>query len=81
MSECLAGARRSADQSALGFGAKDFQLALEFKRAYVPKAADYSVWGMLNAPATGEAMRELILDGWGPARRPRAIRARALAAA
>ena len=23
----------------------------------------HSVWGMLNAPATGEAMSELILDG------------------
>ena len=23
----------------------------------------YSVWGILNAPATGEAMSELILDG------------------
>ncbi len=29
--------------------------------AYV--AAGHSVWGMLNAPATGEAMAELILDG------------------
>src|SRR5690349_856960 len=29
--------------------------------AYV--ATGYSVWGMLNAPATGEAMSELILDG------------------
>jgi glycine/D-amino acid oxidase-like deaminating enzyme len=45
--------------------------------AYV--ATGHSVWGMLNAPATGEAMSELILDG--AARRPRAIRARALAAA
>jgi len=26
-------------------------------------AAGHSVWGMLNAPATGEAMSELILDG------------------
>jgi glycine/D-amino acid oxidase-like deaminating enzyme len=33
--------------------------------AYV--ATGHSVWGMLNAPATGEAMAELILDG-GPAR-------------
>jgi glycine/D-amino acid oxidase-like deaminating enzyme len=45
--------------------------------AYV--ATGHSVWGMLNAPATGEAMSELILDG--AARRPSAIRARALAAA
>lgn len=30
-------------------------------RAYV--ATGHSVWGMLNAPATGEAMAELILDG------------------
>src|SRR5262249_3665132 len=29
--------------------------------AYV--ATGHSVWGMLNAPATGEAMGELILDG------------------
>jgi glycine/D-amino acid oxidase-like deaminating enzyme len=29
--------------------------------AYV--ATGHSVWGMLNAPATGEAMAELILDG------------------
>jgi len=29
--------------------------------AYV--ATGHSVWGMLNAPATGEAMAGLILDG------------------
>jgi glycine/D-amino acid oxidase-like deaminating enzyme len=29
--------------------------------AYV--AAGHSVWGILNAPVTGEAMSELILDG------------------
>jgi glycine/D-amino acid oxidase-like deaminating enzyme len=29
--------------------------------AYV--ATGHSVWGMLNAPATGEAMSELIMDG------------------
>ena len=29
--------------------------------AYV--ATGHSIWGMLNAPATGEAMAELILDG------------------
>ena len=29
--------------------------------AYI--ATGHSVWGMLNAPATGEAMAELILDG------------------
>jgi glycine/D-amino acid oxidase-like deaminating enzyme len=29
--------------------------------AYV--ATGHSVWGMLNAPATGEAMAELIADG------------------
>ena len=29
--------------------------------AYV--ATGHSVWGMLNAPATGEAMAELIVDG------------------
>ena len=26
-------------------------------------ATGHSVWGMLNAPATGEAMAELLLDG------------------
>ena len=26
-------------------------------------ATGHSVWGILNAPATGEAMAELILDG------------------
>ncbi len=26
-------------------------------------ATGHSVWGMLNAPATGEAMAELIQDG------------------
>ena len=31
------------------------------KGAYV--ATGHSVWGMLNAPATGEAMADLILDG------------------
>jgi len=30
-------------------------------RAYV--ATGHSVWGILNAPATGEAMSELIMDG------------------
>ena len=29
--------------------------------AYV--ATGHSVWGMLNGPATGEALAELILDG------------------
>jgi glycine/D-amino acid oxidase-like deaminating enzyme len=29
--------------------------------AYV--ATGHSVWGILNAPATGEAMAELVLDG------------------
>jgi glycine/D-amino acid oxidase-like deaminating enzyme len=29
--------------------------------AYV--ATGHSVWGMLNAPATGEAIAELIVDG------------------
>ncbi|MGI4801118.1 MAG: NAD(P)/FAD-dependent oxidoreductase, partial [Janthinobacterium lividum] len=29
--------------------------------AYI--ATGHSVWGILNAPATGEAMAELILDG------------------
>jgi glycine/D-amino acid oxidase-like deaminating enzyme len=31
------------------------------ENAYV--ATGHSVWGILNAPATGEAMAELILDG------------------
>ncbi len=26
-------------------------------------ATGHSVWGILNAPATGEAMAELVLDG------------------
>ncbi len=51
--------------------------------AYV--ATGHSVWGILNAPATGEAMAELILDGaartvdlapFDPARLPPALRAR-----
>jgi len=33
----------------------------EARGAYV--ATGHSVWGILNAPATGEAMAELILDG------------------
>ena len=33
----------------------------DIEGAYV--ATGHSVWGMLNAPATGEAMSELILDG------------------
>ena len=32
--------------------------------AYV--ATGHSVWGILNAPATGEAMAKLILDGKAP---------------
>jgi glycine/D-amino acid oxidase-like deaminating enzyme len=28
-------------------------------------ATGHSVWGMLNAPATGEAMAELVVDGGG----------------
>jgi glycine/D-amino acid oxidase-like deaminating enzyme len=43
-------------------------------------AAGHSVWGILNAPAIGEAMSELVLDG-AAARRCRAFRAGALAAA
>ena len=31
------------------------------ERAYV--ATGHSVWGVLNAPATGEAMADLIIDG------------------
>jgi len=41
--------------------------------AYV--ATGHNVWGMLNAPATGEAMAELILDGAAPPRRSGAVRA------
>jgi glycine/D-amino acid oxidase-like deaminating enzyme len=33
----------------------------DFDGAYV--ATGHSVWGILNAPATGEAMAELIADG------------------
>ena len=40
--------------------------------AYV--ATGHSVWGILNAPATGEAMAELILDGAARTRRPGALR-------
>jgi glycine/D-amino acid oxidase-like deaminating enzyme len=56
--------------------------------AYV--ATGHSVWGMLNAPATGEAMSELILDGaarrvdlapFAPARLPALDPARVRAAA
>ena len=36
-------------------------------------ATGHSVWGILNAPATGEAMAELVLDGTGPHGRPVAI--------
>ena len=46
--------------------------------AYV--ATGHSVWGMLNAPATGEAMAELILDGQARPRRSGALRARPPAA-
>ena len=67
MSEDLASARRGADQSVAGV-----LPACHRRRpligavpgvdgAYV--ATGHSVWGMLNAPATGEAMSELILDG------------------
>ncbi len=42
--------------------------------AYV--ATGHSVWGILNAPATGEAMAELIVDGSGAHRRPFALRSR-----
>ena len=86
MSEYLAGARRGADQSAAGVLPAGHRNGLPFigavpgvDGAYV--ATGHSVWGMLNAPATAEAMSELILDGRGAARRPCAIRARALAAA
>ena len=46
------------------------------KGAYV--ATGHSVWGILNAPATGEAMAELIIDGSRAHRRPVALRSRAL---
>ena len=51
--------------------------------AYV--ATGHSVWGILNAPATGETMAELIVDGaartvdlapYDPARMPPAARVR-----
>ena len=45
--------------------------------AYV--ATGHSVWGILNAPASGEAMAELILEGSDGARRPATVRSRALA--
>src|SRR4029434_5572729 len=84
ISPALASPRLRADQSA----AACFRPVTEdglpligavpgIEGAYV--ATGHSVWGMLNAPATGEAMSELILDG--AARRPSAIRALARAAA
>ena len=50
----------------------------DVKGAYV--ATGHSVWGILNAPATGEAMAELILDGSGEHPRPRRLRPRPNAA-
>ena len=46
------------------------------KGAYV--ATGHSVWGILNAPATGEAMAELIVEGEGTHGRPVAFRHRAV---
>ena len=43
--------------------------------AYV--ATGHSVWGILNAPATGEAVAELILDGATRGRRSLVLRSRA----
>ena len=40
--------------------------------AYV--ATGHSVWGILNAPASGEAMAELIVEGATEARRPAPVR-------
>jgi hypothetical protein len=61
----LAGARRGADQSAVRPVTEDglplIGAVSGVDGAYV--ATGHSVWGMLNAPATGEAMSELILDG------------------
>ena len=61
-------------------------IAAELTKRAVPGVAGasvatgHSVWGVLNAPATGEAMSELILDA--AARHiDLSIRARALAAA
>ena len=68
MSEYLSGARRGADQIVAGVlparqedGLPIIGAAPGVDGAYV--ATGHSVWGMLNAPATGEAMSELILDG------------------
>jgi len=41
-----------------GCEAQDFR---RVEAAYV--ASGHSVWGMLNAPATGEAIAELVLEG------------------
>jgi glycine/D-amino acid oxidase-like deaminating enzyme len=46
------------------------------KGAYV--ATGHSVWGILNAPATGEAMAELIIDGSARTVDRVALRSRAL---
>ena len=39
-------------------------------------ATGHSVWGILNAPASGEAMAELIVEGADPPRRPGTVRPR-----
>jgi len=68
VAEYLASARRGAYQSEAGvLPARQRRRSYLHRRspgvdgAYV--ATGHSVWGMLNAPATGEAMSELILDG------------------
>ncbi|MFO1070895.1 MAG: FAD-binding oxidoreductase [Geminicoccaceae bacterium] len=64
-SPALAGARVLAHQACYRPVARDgWPLVGRVKplaNAYV--ATGHSVWGMLNAPATGEALAELILDG------------------
>jgi len=71
VSEYLSSARRGADQSAAGVLPAGHRVTEDglpligavpgIAGAYV--ATGHSVWGMLNAPATGEAMSELIMDG------------------
>ena len=65
MSPALGGARILARQACYRPVTRDglplIGRVADLENAYV--ATGHSVWGILNAPATGEAMAELILDG------------------
>ena len=74
----VAGISLGEDHCAAGLLSTDFERRVAGYRpgarrsgAYV--ATGHSVWGILNAPATGEAMAELIVDGSARDRRPLAI--------